>query len=154
VSLAPQEFFRYCSIICPNETELSILSGLPVDTMDQIQTAAQALRSRGMGLWVGFGSSWSTILVVSHYLARVDLDTKAFHSSEACHSSIMALRADAGCEVVLVTLGDKGALLVTADGSTVITCPKVSQHVPSEVLEAACDDESVVMTLVGFMVVR
>ena len=35
--------------ICPNETELAQLTGLPVDTPAQIETAARALFARGVG---------------------------------------------------------------------------------------------------------
>lgn len=56
----------HCNFIMPNETELSILTGMPVSTMDEIKVAAQIL--------------------VNHKV-----------------------------ENVIVTLGDKGALLVTKD---------------------------------------
>lgn len=37
-----------CDYVVPNETELAILSGMPVATLDQVRTAANSLRDRGL----------------------------------------------------------------------------------------------------------
>lgn len=63
-------------MLVPNETELAILTGLPVETQDQIETAAKALVGQGI-------------------------------------------------KKVIVTMGSKGALLVTAGGMTLVPCPQV-----------------------------
>ena len=64
-------------MLVPNETELEILTGLPVDTLEQIETAAKSL-------------------------------------------------TDKGVKKVIVTMGSKGALLVTAEKITIIPCPQVN----------------------------
>ncbi len=42
-----QEFLELASIVCPNETELEILTGLPVQTLDEIRVAAMRLQAMG-----------------------------------------------------------------------------------------------------------
>ncbi|WP_040976062.1 ribokinase [Necropsobacter massiliensis] len=52
-----------CDFFMPNETELEILTGLPVDTMDQIQIAANTLLEKGLkNLIVTLGSKGSVWL--------------------------------------------------------------------------------------------
>ena len=43
----PDEVFHYCDYVTPNETELSILTGMPADTVDQAVAAARTLIKRG-----------------------------------------------------------------------------------------------------------
>lgn len=42
-----QELLSLASLVCPNETELALLTHLPVDTLPQIQAAAHKLREMG-----------------------------------------------------------------------------------------------------------
>ncbi len=37
-----------CTYVMPNETELALLTGMPVDTLDEVKAAAQVLRDRGI----------------------------------------------------------------------------------------------------------
>ena len=71
VTTLDPEKIRHATFLVPNETELGILSGLPVDTMAEVEAAAQSLIAKGIG-------------------------------------------------TVIVTLGARGALLVTADNATTI----------------------------------
>lgn len=41
------ELLKLASIICPNETELGLLTGLPIGTMEEIKQAAKALVKKG-----------------------------------------------------------------------------------------------------------
>lgn len=43
----PEELYRYVSLIIPNETEISLLTGICADSVDSAHTAALRLRSRG-----------------------------------------------------------------------------------------------------------
>jgi len=43
----PTEIYNLCDIFCPNETELELLTGQPVDTLEQIEDAARLLLARG-----------------------------------------------------------------------------------------------------------
>lgn len=43
----PAEIFPLCDYILPNESEASLLTGLPVQTMPQAESAARALREKG-----------------------------------------------------------------------------------------------------------
>ncbi len=71
VTTLDPEKIRHATFLVPNETELGILSGLPVDTMAEVEVAARSLIAKGIG-------------------------------------------------TVIVTLGARGALLVTADKATTI----------------------------------
>lgn len=78
-AVADLDMTKICllDILVPNETELEILTGMPVETLEQIQTAAK------------------------HLIAS-------------------------GIKKVIVTLGNKGALLVTAEEMTLVPCPQVN----------------------------
>ncbi len=43
----PDELLQLTDIIIPNETETALLTGLPVETLEQAETAARALRDHG-----------------------------------------------------------------------------------------------------------
>ncbi|BAW92709.1 ribokinase [Actinomyces sp. Chiba101] len=70
---------RDCEYIVPNETELSLLTGMPVETMDDVRNAASVL-------------------------------------------------LDVGIPNVIVTLGERGALWLTAEGERVIDAVAVDAH--------------------------
>ncbi|KKX56452.1 ribokinase [Brevibacillus borstelensis] len=74
-SLSPS-FLRHVDTVTPNETELELLSGMPVETLSEIEAAAEKL----LGL---------------------------------------------GPKRIVVTMGEKGALIVNADGATHIPALKV-----------------------------
>jgi len=46
----PDGLLALCDVVTPNETELAILTGLPVNTVDEAVTAARALIARGAPL--------------------------------------------------------------------------------------------------------
>jgi ribokinase len=74
----PDELFQLSDIFCPNESETELLTGLPVSTIQEAETAARGLLERGAG-------------------------------------------------VVILTLGERGSLLVNSDGSV---------HVPATPVKA------------------
>jgi len=74
----PEEAYRLSDIFCPNETEAELLSGMPVSTLKEAETAGRTFVERGTG-------------------------------------------------VVILTLGERGSLLVTKDEVT---------HVPAEKVDA------------------
>ena len=45
----PDELYPMIDYLTPNETELSVLTGLPAETPEQIAAAAAVLRKRGTG---------------------------------------------------------------------------------------------------------
>lgn len=67
----PHEAYRLSRIFCPNESETELLTGAPVETVNQAEEAAQLLRSRG-------------------------------------------------AQTVILTLGERGSLLVTEEETTLI----------------------------------
>jgi len=47
-SALPDHIFQYVDILCPNETELSIITGLPVNSLEEIKKATKSLLERGV----------------------------------------------------------------------------------------------------------
>lgn len=43
----PEEIFELCDVICPNETETALLTGMPTDTLQQCEAAARAILDKG-----------------------------------------------------------------------------------------------------------
>ncbi len=74
----PEELYQLSDIFCPNESETELLSGMPVGTLEEAETAARVLIERGAG-------------------------------------------------TVILTLGERGSLLVTNDST---------EHVPVEPVKA------------------
>ncbi len=74
----PEEVYRLSDVFCPNETETQLLTGMPVGTLAEAESAARALLARGAG-------------------------------------------------VVILTLGDRGSVVVT---------PDTAQHVPAQAVKA------------------
>jgi sugar/nucleoside kinase (ribokinase family) len=42
----PEDIYKYCDIVSPNETELALLTGRSVDTIEDATAAARVLISR------------------------------------------------------------------------------------------------------------
>jgi ribokinase len=74
----PEEIYRLSDVFCPNETETQLLTGKPVTTLQEAESAARVLLARGAG-------------------------------------------------AVILTLGQRGSLVVTRDAA---------QHVPAQVVKA------------------
>jgi ribokinase len=55
----PSSFFRYCDVLCPNQTELSLLSSLPSTTVEECEIAALEVMRMAKEL----GGSITTIIV-------------------------------------------------------------------------------------------
>ena len=72
----PEEFYQLSDIFCPNESETELLTGQPVGTQEEAETAARTLLERGAGK-------------------------------------------------VILTLGERGSLLVTPDEATLVPAPSV-----------------------------
>lgn len=45
----PEEVYRLSDVFCPNETETQLLTGLPVGSLEEAESAARALLARGTG---------------------------------------------------------------------------------------------------------
>jgi len=74
----PEEVYQLSDVFCPNETETQLLTGMPVGTLAQAESAARTLLARGAG-------------------------------------------------AVILTLGERGSLVVTPDSA---------QHVPAQAVQA------------------
>ena len=70
VSSLPDELFALADFVKPNETELSILTGMPTDTVAQCEAAAMTLLQKGVGtVLVSLGSKG--VLAVSEGMESV-----------------------------------------------------------------------------------
>ena len=49
IAALPEEFFLLSDIICPNESETELITGLPVGSIDEATAAARALLAKGAG---------------------------------------------------------------------------------------------------------
>ena len=47
LSEIPEEFYALCDIICPNETETELLTGMSVESLEEAENAAKVLIERG-----------------------------------------------------------------------------------------------------------
>lgn len=70
------DIISLADIVCPNEIELGVLTGLPTQTTTEIETAAKQLQNQG------------------------------------------------GCKVVIVTLGDRGAMIVGLQSTLLVSVPE------------------------------
>lgn len=61
----PDDIFGLCDIVTPNETELSILTGMPTETLEEAQAAARRLISRGAKLVLNKRGSAGVLLVTA-----------------------------------------------------------------------------------------
>ena len=43
----PDELYMLCDVICPNETETALLTGMPTNTLEQCEAAAKAIIKKG-----------------------------------------------------------------------------------------------------------
>ncbi len=77
-----EEFYQLSDIFCPNETEAELMSGMPVNTLEEAEAAGRAFVERGAG-------------------------------------------------VVILTLGERGSLLVTRDETTHVPADRVAAVDPT-----------------------
>lgn len=64
----PKELFRYASLMVPNQTELSLLSGINCDSMDKVKEAVAELKRMGVGdVVVTLGSKGSLVCAGSTF---------------------------------------------------------------------------------------
>ena len=61
----PDEIFSLCDIVTPNETELSILTGMPADSIEQAVEAARTLIGRGARIVLNKRGAAGVLLVTA-----------------------------------------------------------------------------------------
>ena len=59
----PEELYGLCDIVCPNETETALLTGMPTDTLEQCEAAARSILAKGTGAVVMTLGSRGCLLV-------------------------------------------------------------------------------------------
>jgi len=61
--LSPEEIFALSDILCPNESETELISGLPTGSLEEADTAARALLAKGAGTVVLTSGQRGSLLV-------------------------------------------------------------------------------------------
>ncbi len=90
----PDELLRLTDLCIPNETEMHILSGRPVTTLEEAEAAAQVLRTRGPGtVIVTLGSRGALLVNATTTLHVAPPRVNAVDTSGAGDSFIGALAA-------------------------------------------------------------
>lgn len=106
----PGEIFRYISLMTPNQTETSILSGMEVDSEESLLKAVAELRAMGVGEFiVTLGSRGS--LVISG-------DKHEFVPAKKVHAVDTTAAGDTFCGAVCVALSEGRTLREAAEFAT------------------------------------
>lgn len=80
----PEEIFRHVSLIIPNRTELSLLSGVATDTEEHIRAAVEKLRAAGVGnVIVTLGSAGALVCREGSYTTVPALRVQAVDTTAA-----------------------------------------------------------------------
>lgn len=80
----PDEIFRHVSLIIPNRTELSLLSGVATDTEEHIRAAVEKLRAAGVGnVIVTLGSAGALVCREGSYTTVPALRVQAVDTTAA-----------------------------------------------------------------------
>ena len=80
----PEEIFRNVSLLIPNRTELSLLSGMSTDTEEHIRAAVEKLRSAGVGnVIVTLGSAGALVCREGSYTTVPALRVQAVDTTAA-----------------------------------------------------------------------
>jgi len=116
------EKIRTASFFVPNETELGTITGMPVQTIAEIDSAAQALRNRGVGtIIVTLGERGAllvdangTSLVPPHNVTSVD-STGAGDAFVGCFATILVETRD--LETAMTAANRYAALSTTRPGT-------------------------------------
>ena len=83
----PHEMLALCDYVIPNETEAAILTGLPVETLEQAETAARALQAAG---------ARNVLLTLGERGALLLADDGTAHFVEAFHAGPVVETTGAG----------------------------------------------------------
>jgi ribokinase len=67
----PAEIYRCSDVFCPNETETQLLTGLPVTTLAEAESAARALLARGAGAVILTLGARGSLVVTPHATEHV-----------------------------------------------------------------------------------
>ena len=80
----PAEIYRLSDVFCPNETETQLLTGLPVTTLPEAESAARALLARGAGAVILTLGARGSLVVTPHATEHVPAqEVKAVDSTGA-----------------------------------------------------------------------
>lgn len=93
----PSSFYRLADLMTPNESELALLSGLPVSDLDQVRQAGQILLDRGLQrLLVTLGSRGSLLMDREAWTSFPAYRVKALDTTAAgdCFNGVLASGID------------------------------------------------------------
>ncbi|PKB82960.1 MAG: ribokinase [SAR202 cluster bacterium Io17-Chloro-G9] len=118
----PEEFFQYCGVITPNETEAQALVGFPVVDSDSAERAARWLVDRGVELAVvklgAMGACYATS-GVGDYVPPFQVDAVDSVAAGDAFNGALAVALAEGQDIpqAVRTASAAGALAVTKSGA-------------------------------------
>ncbi len=121
--LLPDEIYRYIDVLVPNESETSLLSGLPVDTLEQAEMAARKLQAVGVqNLVLTLGGRGALVIEGNHPAVHIPAHAVQVVDTTAAGDAFVAGLAVGLAEgiplIEAVRLGNAaGAIAVTRLGA-------------------------------------
>ena len=122
VRFLPDEFFQYCQVVTPNETEAQALVGFPVTDRDSAEKAAQRLVDRGAELAVvklGAQGAYYANVSGGDYVPPFKVDAVDSVAAGDAFNGALAVALAEGQDVsnAVKTASAAGALAVTKSGA-------------------------------------
>lgn len=118
----PETLLKYIDVIKPNETELSVLSGMPVTNLEEAAAAAKKLLKKGVGkVIVTMGADGSLLATEDEIRHFPSEKVKAIDTTAAGDSFIaafvVAITGGKSCEEAIVYGNRISAVTVTRKGA-------------------------------------
>lgn len=118
----PEKLFTYLDVIKPNETELEILSGMPVTNLEEAAIAAKSLLKKGVAkVIVTMGEEGSLLVTEGEVKQFPGEKVKAVDTTAAgdCFTAafVVAITSGKSCEEAIIYGNRASAITVTRKGA-------------------------------------
>lgn len=116
----PEELLRLCDFVKPNETELSLLTGMPAGSREECEAAAKTLLQKGVGtVLVSLGAKGALAVTPHGSVLMPPPKVKAVDSTSAgdCFTAAFVSRWDGGLEPALRYANAAAAIAVSRRGA-------------------------------------
>jgi len=134
----PEELYRLSDIFCPNETETELLTGMPVGTLEEAETAARVLLERGAGTVILTLGERGSLLVTKETREFVPVDkVKAIDTTgagDAFVGSLAYFLAQGKPLMEAMQRANRIAAVSVQASGTQTSFPE-AKHLPSELFE-------------------